>query len=253
MLALAEGESRTPADRNILKDPAPEDLCDRGLFASGLGMTRYLERTRPDCKTTNLLLSRKTQTPSKHDLECLYRLIRYLRSTRSLRLRIKPVGNELILRASADSAFANLPDLRSSGGWTIALNPPNAPFASKAFIIKTQTTSSTHSELLCGVELLESLLYYHGMLTDMGYEIKPIKVEQDNTSAIRNLNTGPSGNNKSKFIGIKRNFFMEKIRDGLIVLEYTPTGEILADGLSKILAPKGFFAWRDRMLNIETD
>ena len=65
---------------------------------------------------------------------------------------------------------------------------------------------------------------------------RPITIYEDNKAAIL-FSDHPGDHRRSKHIDIRKYFIREAVINGKIKLEYIPTLDQLADGLTKTLAP----------------
>ena len=71
-------------------------------------------------------------------------------------------------------------------------------------------------------------------LTYKGPEIKKLLLYGDNQSSL-NLAENPEFHQRTKYIDVKHHFIRGHIEKGSIELHYTPTDEMVADGLTKPL------------------
>ena len=100
---------------------------------------------------------------------------------------------------------------------------------------KIITRSSTEAELVGISDALSQILWYREYLLSFGLDLGPATIFQDNMSTIFLANKGRSTSERSRHIKI-RNFFVEHyIESKEIVLQHMPTGEMIADILTKPL------------------
>ena len=74
----------------------------------------------------------------------------------------------------------------------------------------------------------------------------PTLVHADNTRAIT-LAQNPTQSVRSRHIDFQYHFTREKVADGTITIEYVPTDDMIADGLTKPLAPPKFSRFRQQL------
>ena len=65
------------------------------------------------------------------------------------------------------------------------------------------------------------------------------------------VENGPGKIGKTKQVCSRFFYIKEKIHDGMIKVEHTPSEYIVADGFTKILSKQKFLKWRRMMLNSE--
>ena len=77
----------------------------------------------------------------------------------------------------------------------------------------------------------------------------PATVYQDNMSTIALVKNGKSNSDRTRHIAIRFFFISDRITSKEINVEYMPTGEMLADILTKPLQGALFVKLRDKLLN----
>src|SRR5208282_4413143 len=118
----------------------------------------------------------------------------------------------------------------------------------------TVPLSSTESEYMALLHALKELIWLHRFLKEIGYDVSNQNVIYcDNQSAIA-LAHNPEHHARTKHIDIQYHFVRNCIEDGSVRLEYCPTEDMVADGLTKALGPErhrrlarrmGMGAWKD--------
>jgi hypothetical protein len=94
-------------------------------------------------------------------------------------------------------------------------------------------------------EASNQAVWYGTFLQELGYEVSsPINLHCDNKGAV-DLALNPVTGRRSKHVAIKFHAIREYVANGVINLVHTPTGEMLADRLTKSL-PRASF---DLMIN----
>lgn len=105
---------------------------------------------------------------------------------------------------------------------------------SKSKKISMITLSSTESELVGAHEGIQYVMYIERLLKELGINVKTPIIYQDNKSTIHLLKQG-SNSLKNKHINVKFFFAKELINQNQIKVEYLPTTQMVADGLTKML------------------
>ena len=83
----------------------------------------------------------------------------------------------------------------------------------------------------------QEAIWLNRLLGELGFKTpRPITIYEDNKAAIL-FSDHPGDHRRSKHIDIRKYFIREVVINGEIKLEYIPTLDQLADGLTKALAP----------------
>ena len=98
--------------------------------------------------------------------------------------------------------------------------------------------SSTESEYMAILHALKEQIWLLRFLKEIGYDISNQNVIYcDNQSAIA-LAHNPEHHARTKHIDIQYHFVRNCVEDGTTRLEYCPTEDMVADGLTKALGPE---------------
>ena len=98
--------------------------------------------------------------------------------------------------------------------------------------------SSTESEYMALLHALKELIWLHRFLKEIGYDVNDQNIIYcDNQSAIA-LAHNPEHHARTKHIDIQYHFVRNCVEDGTMRLEYRPTEDMVADGLTKALGPE---------------
>jgi hypothetical protein len=73
-----------------------------------------------------------------------------------------------------------------------------------------------------------------------GHELGPTCVYEDNEGVIKIMNDGRSPKHRTKHLNIRHFFARDRIKTCDIVIQYKPTGEMIADMMTKPLSGKQF-------------
>ena len=87
-------------------------------------------------------------------------------------------------------------------------------------------------------------------MEEQGYDVGPLKLKQDNQSGMVLMNKGFSASEKTRHIATRFFFVKDRIDKGEVVLEYLPTGEMVADIMTKPLQGELFRKMRKILLNM---
>ena len=157
--------------------------------------------------------------------------------------------NDGKLCAYADASYATHADCKSHSGVVIKLGKHAGPILVKSTKQKIITRSSTEAELVALACCLDEVRVIRKLLEELGLPQKPSVVYQDNTSSMMMTEKGDSTEKKAKHMRVRFAFIKEHIEKKDISLVYIPTGEMVADALTKPLCGKKFREFRSQLLN----
>jgi hypothetical protein len=132
-----------------------------------------------------------------------------------------------------DASFAVHEDMRSHTGASIGLG--KGPVFTKSSKQKLNGTSSTEAELIGLSDSLPQVLWVRDFLLEQGHVIGPAVLYQDNQSTIKLAERGSAASERTRHVAIRFFFIHDRIKSGEVVIEYMPTGNMLADILTKPL------------------
>lgn len=253
IIQQVEGEEELPykPSMDIYKETDPEPIPDASKYRSMVMQLQYAARVRLDLKPLLVYLTTRMQAPTRGDVSKMEMGFKYLRKTKNLKLRYKPSEGHLQVNASADASFAPFPDGKSVSGMVVTVGGENAPILAKSGKQKSVANSSTAAELVALASVMEEVLWTVELLNEIGLKQGPVVISQDNKSTITLAQKGPSGEGRTKWMNVKSFWVSEHLADGTVVLKYTPSEEIVADGFTKLLGGKRFKLWRAKVLNLK--
>ena len=142
---------------------------------------------------------------------------------------------------ATDTAFTDTPDRKSSQGFLVKLF--GAPILWKAGKQATVTTSTTEAELLslsAGASELYSLKrLFQGLEFNLGRPVTTILY--DNQQTIRLITSEiPQLTTRLKHVDIRQHWLRQEVQAKRLAIEYLPSSEMPADGLTKALSVQKF-------------
>jgi hypothetical protein len=248
-----QGTATTPAEDSLfsINHNAPKlSDKDRQRFHTCTARLLYIsKRIRPDILLAISFLASRVLAPTTQDESKLHRVIRYLRSTSDLGLKLEcNLSNlEVYLQAYIDASYAIHEDAKSHTGSIITLGKGSFYARSKKQGINT--ISSTESELVGLTEGLGNVIWCRNWLIAQRYTSQPATVYQDNQSTIKMVENGETTSNRTRHIATRYFFAHDRVKTGEIQLKYKPTEDMIADLLTKPLQGKAFRKLRDLLLN----
>lgn len=218
----------TPTKGTALPNPQP--------YQRLVGKLIYLTVTRPDIAFPVHILSQYMHQPTNVHMQTAKRLLRYLVANPGQGILLA-TSSKACLQAYSDSDWANCPiTRRSTSGFCILLgDSPISWKAKKQNIVARSTAEAEYRAMalaVCEVSWLQALL------KDMGLtNISPTVLHCDNIAAL-SIAANPVHHERTKHIEVDCHFIREKLKTGSIVTSYVPSGEQVADLLTKPLSVK---------------
>lgn len=230
------------------RDCEPLDDSARESFHSTVAKLLYLaKRARPDLLTAVSFLCTRVREPNLDDKAKLDRLIGYIYGTKDVKLTFSAAG-QLDLIASVDASFAVHSDFKGHTGAVITLG--GATIIATSRKQQRVAKSSTEAELIAVSDTLSQVIMVRNYLIERGVPVGRAMVMQDNMSALKLIEHGRSGNVKTRHFDIALFFAKDRVEAGEIEFKHCPTGNLVADILTKPLQGSIFFKHRARLLNL---
>jgi hypothetical protein len=171
--------------------------------------------------------------PTFKDFKALKRFVKRIVKAGSTTVEFRRVP--LQLYAYVDASHAIHSDGRGHGG--VIITAGSAPVYSKSWKLKHVTLSSTDAEISALSECVTTIIWMRYLLYECGIiSDKPTIVYQDNQSAMIMHQNGGGTFKRSKHLIVRKAFVKEYLDDNIIILEYLPTKDMLADILTKPLS-----------------
>jgi hypothetical protein len=188
------------------------------------------------------------QAPAEDDWEKLDRVLRYLFGTRHMGLALS-AGDKMQLLIYVDASYSVHNDMRSHSGLAMSLG--KGAFYVKSKKQKLNTKSSTEAEIVGVSDMLPPGIWAREFLLAQGYDNSPAILYQDNKSTISLMEKGRSTSERTRHINIRFFFVTDRVNAKEIKIEYLPTGDMIADMLTKPLQGDLFRRLRKELLNWE--
>ena len=241
--------AKTPATSSLfmLKENAPKLNAERAkLFHSLVQAVSYAaQRVRWDLLLAVGFLKGRVSAPDETDWSKLMRMLHYLNGTKDLALNLGVIDN-VVVDSAIDASHAVYEDARSQGGLAISLGL--GVVQGRSHRLSLNTKSSAESELVTTSDNVPEVIHLRSFLEGQGYKMGPSIVRQDNQAAIRLLEKGRSDSKRTKHINTRFFFVHDRIKKGEVVLQYTPTEDMVADFFTKPLQGNLFLRMRDKLL-----
>ena len=108
---------------------------------------------------------------------------------------------------------------------------------------QTVTTSTTEAELLALSQAAKEGLYVSRLLRELTVKLDDhrIRIHCDNTQTVRLVNDDIARlQTKLRHVDIHNHWLRQEVQNQTIIVQYTPSNDMIADGLTKALAKDGF-------------
>jgi hypothetical protein len=170
------------------------------------------------------------------------RALLYLNSTKAVALQL---GGSDDLVVSSDASFAdNSIDRKSSQAYAMKLF--GGLIGWRANKQDTVTTSTTEAELLALSQTAKEALFVSRLIQELSVQLddQRIRIQCDNQQTIR-LVTAETAllQTKLRHVDIHNHWLRQEVSEKRIIVDYTPSKDILADGLTKALQNNAFNAF----------
>jgi hypothetical protein len=198
--------------------------------------------TRPDIAFATSRLARFLINPSPGHQDAADRALLYLNHTKALALQLGG-GDDLVV--SSDASFAdNSIDRKSSQAYAMKLF--GGLIGWRANKQDTVTTSTTEAELLALSQTAKEALYVSRLIQELSVQLddQRIRIQCDNRQTIR-LVTAETAllQTKLRHVDIHNHWLRQEVSEKRIIVEYTPSKDMLADGFTKALQNNAFRAF----------
>ena len=246
--------SPTPASNDLFMiNPSSQLLnpIDKENFHTKVAQLLYLsKRTRPDIQLPVSFLATRVLSPTEQDNDKLLRVLKYLFGTKNLSLTLQ-ASTDFRLSIFVDASYANHSDFKSHTGSVVRFG--QSTLGGKSTKQKINTKSSCEAELVSVSETIGEVLKIKSILNEMGFNVPPPVLMQDNKSTIILLERGRPASSQTRHIGIKFFFTSDLLSRKEITIQYCPTEDMIADLLTKPLQGNQFIKLRNWLLGIASD
>ena len=207
--------------------PAPTD------YRATLGSLQYLTLTRPDIAFAVNRLSQFMASPTTEHWLALKRLLRYLNGSKDQGLTIHRESPST-LHAFTDADWAgNKDDYTSTMGHVIFLGRNPLTWCSKKQ--KGVARSSTEAEYRAIAHTTGELLWLRNLFLELRITITSQPVLYCDNLGATFLSANPVFDSKMKHLALAFYFIRENVQNGTLKVVHVPSGDQLADFLTKPL------------------
>lgn len=217
-------------------------------YRSLVGCLLYVAiATRPDIAYAVQQLSQFLDNYNRSHWDAGICLVRYLKGTRDLKLRLG--GPSITPQGFTDADWASCPDTRrSTGGYTWSLGTGAVSWSVQKQ--KTVATSSCEAKYMAAYESTQECIWLRMLLKGIGLDFtsNATTLFCDNKSAIT-LSEDPTAHARVKHFDVKYHFIRERAQLGEITIKYVNMRDNVADLFTKAL-PRPLFLRLRQMLGV---
>lgn len=218
-----------------------EALSEGNRFAELVGSVLHLcNQTLADLAFAVVRLARCMANATDGAMVAAKALLRYLSGSNGMGLVFGGVDP---LNGWVDSDFAgDLATRKSTTGFLFIMNGGAISWRSR--LQRLVTSSTADAEFLAAAEAVKESLWLRGLAGGLGEDEGPVTLGVDNQTCI-DLASNAASTSRTKHVDICDHVVRDCVARGEVFLEYVPTGERPADGLTKALSTPAFRAFRD--------
>lgn len=230
--------SKIPLDVGYEKLECDKMLEDNNIYQKMIGQLLYVSiNTRPDISASVSILSQRVSNPRQADLIEIKRIMRYLKGTSNLKLRLSSNDKEQNLIGYTDANWAESKlDRKSNSGYIFMMYGGTVSWACRKQVCVS--LSSTEAEYIALCEGSQELVWIKGICKELQVQMqKSTKLYVDNQSCMK-LVDNQKFSNRTKHIDTKFHFVRDLNERGELTLEYCSSELNVADLLTKPLGPK---------------
>jgi transposase InsO family protein len=229
-------DSKLPLEVGYFKNPGGDILEDITEYQSIIGMLLYVStNTRPDISASVSILSQKLIEPRRGDLGEVKRIIRYLKATKDMQLRLRSSGNQELMGYSDANWAEDRHDRKSNSGYIFKLFGGIISWACRKQ--SCIALSSTEAEYIALSEACQEFIWLKKLCGEFDINVSlGTKIYVDNQSAAK-MSENQKFSNRTKHVDTKYHFIKDLVGSDIIQLEYVCSEDNVADLLTKPLGP----------------
>ena len=224
----------------------PDDVT---RYRSIVGTLQYLTMTRPDISYAVNKVCQYLHAPTSLHWAAVKRIIRYLRHSMDLGMKIQR-SSSLLVSAFSDADWAGCSDdRRSTGGFAVFFGPNLISWSARKQA--TVSRSSTEAEYKSLANATAEIIWVQSVLGELGVpQPKVACIWCDNLGATY-LSANPVFHARTKHIEVDFHFVRERVANKMLEVRFIPSGDQVADGFTKPLPVKQLEGFK-RHLNLES-
>jgi len=214
---------------------------DSTQYRSIVGALQYLTLTRPDIAYSVNKVCQFLHSPTTIHWTAVKRILRYVKYTLDLGLRIER-SSSLLISAFSDADWAgNVDDRRSTGGFAVFFGSNLISWSARKQA--TVARSSTEAEYKSMANATAEIIWLESLLAELGIKITQISCLWCDNLGATYLAANPVFHARAKHIEIDFHFVRERVTNKQLQIRFISTNDQLADGFTKALPTQKFEAF----------
>ncbi|KAK9077447.1 hypothetical protein SSX86_005784 [Deinandra increscens subsp. villosa] len=227
-----------------------------------VGALQYVTLSRPDITYAVNKVCQFMHSPTENHWSTVKRILRYLRGTTDLGLRIQH-NSASVLHAYADSANTNVSafsdadwagdpdDRRSTGGYAIYLGSNLVSWSARKQ--KTVSRSSTEAEYKALADTVAEITWLRSLLRELRVKVSAAPVLWCDNLGATYLTVNPIFHARTKHVEVDYHFVREQVARGNLRVHFISTDDQIADVFTKPLTSQRFASLRSKLKTDEDE
>jgi histone deacetylase 1/2 len=206
---------------------------DATKYRSVVGALQYLTLTRPDISFAVNKVCQFLHAPTTTHWSAVKRILRYIRGTLNLGLKIG-VSKSMLASAFSDADWAgDVDDRRSTGSFVVFLGNNLVSWSARKQ--PTVSRSSVEAENKSLANATAEMMWVQKLLTELRVPHPPMAWLWCDNLGAKYLYANPVFHARTKHIEIDFHFVRERVAQKLLDIRFIASGDQVADGFTKAL------------------
>lgn len=214
------------------------ERVDPASFKQLVRSLKYLTATRPDLNYFVNLVSRYMEHLNEQHKLAAKKILRYVQGNIGFGIQYKRGKNQILVGFAHSDYAGDVDDRKSTSGYVYMLGGGVVSWTSKKQAIVTLST--TKAEFVVAAYGACQGVWLRNVLKEIGEGQEGSTILYCDSGSTIKLSKNPILHGRNKHIHVKYHFLRDLVNDGTIRIEYCPTQDQLADGMTKTLKLETF-------------
>jgi hypothetical protein len=212
---------------------APLGPEDSTRYRSIVGALQYLTLTRLDIAFSVNKVCQFLHAPTTEHWSAVKRILRYLKGCARMGIKIRKSASCSVSAYSDADWAGSLDDRRSTGGFAIYIGSNLVSWNAKKQA--TVSRSSTESEYKSMANATAEIIWVQTLLKEIGIPSPPMAYLWCDNMGVKHLSSNLVFHARTKHIEVDYHFVRERVKQGLLKVDFVSTKNQIADGFTKVL------------------